>query len=415
MFPTWINGPIGDGSARRVTRSGFRTVLVLVPHLVAGTRLMDFLPLIETDHRVQTVFTVPDTLTSWHGTEDFVRAQDGFVMPWHQAIRHEFDLVLNASISDTEPAHGPMLVTPHGAGSLRSRLRSRAGGSEALATHALVRENLIRHGTVLPSALVLTHDDELDALRQSCPEAVPTAVVAGDLCLDRMRASLVHRARYRHALGVGADQTLVVVSSTWSTDSVFGQHPGLYRRLIDEIPGEQYRIAAVLHPNIWRVHGRRQIRAWMSDCTQRGMLLLPPEEGWRAAMIAADVILGDHGSTTQYGAAVGVPTLLAAGAEDNVRPGSPAEVLSRFAPRLRTDHPMPLQLHQAISQTDPSTATTMTDRLTSRPGQAAEILRRTMYRLLNLPEPHRAVPVSPVPLPRPIPATMSVDVPGRPQ
>ena len=34
------------------------------------------------------------------------------------------------------------------------------------------------------------------------------------------------------------------------------------------------------------------------------------------------------------------------------------------------------------------------DLLTSRPGQAAAILRASMYRLLGLPEPAHAVPVS---------------------
>jgi hypothetical protein len=36
--------------------------------------------------------------------------------------------------------------------------------------------------------------------------------------------------------------------------------------------------------------------------------------------------------------------------------------------------------------------------ITSRPGAAAAILRRAMYRLLELAEPARAIPVSPVPL-----------------
>ncbi|QKV80138.1 hypothetical protein [Amycolatopsis sp. Hca4] len=40
--------------------------------------------------------------------------------------------------------------------------------------------------------------------------------------------------------------------------------------------------------------------------------------------------------------------------------------------------------------------------LTSRPGEAGRLLRHTMYRLLGLPEPARAVPVSPVPLPEPV-------------
>ncbi|WIX90679.1 hypothetical protein [Amycolatopsis sp. DG1A-15b] len=42
--------------------------------------------------------------------------------------------------------------------------------------------------------------------------------------------------------------------------------------------------------------------------------------------------------------------------------------------------------------------------LSSRPGESGQLLRRTMYRLLDLAEPARAVPVSPVPLPVPVAA-----------
>jgi hypothetical protein len=413
MSSSWINGPIGAGSERRVTRNGLRTALVMVPHLVAGTRLMDFLPLIESDHRVQTVFTVPETVASWHGTEDFVRAQGGLVIPWRQALQHEFDLVLDASRSDTDPASGPMLVTPHGAGALKSYLRSRKGGPGALPRHGLVRELLVRNGRVVPTALVLTHDDELEVLRESCPEAVPTAVVAGDLCLDRMHASLPYREHYRRALGVSDDQVLVVVSSTWSAESSFGRIPDLHRRLLDELPAPEFRFAAVLHPNIWTVHGRRQVRAWLSDCTERGMMLLPPEEGWRAAMVASDVIIGDHGSTTQYGAATGVATILATIPDDNIRPNSPVEILSRTAPRLDLASPLTAQVRSAMTQTAASTGRVLASRLSSRPGQAARILRRSMYRLMRLPEPAQAVPLSPLPLPRPLSATLSIELPER--
>ncbi|TDD37184.1 hypothetical protein [Saccharopolyspora elongata] len=412
MFPLWVNGPINAGSQHRITRDGFRTVLVMVPHLVAGTRLMDLLPLIESDHRVQTVFTVPETLATWHGTADFLRAQGGLVIPWQQALQYEFDLVLDASRSDTPAARGPMLVTPHGAGALKSRLRPRKGGQTALPTHGLVRENLISQGAVVPAALVLAHTDELEVLRSSCPEALPAAVVAGDICLDRMWASARNRLRYRRALGVDDGRWLVVVSSTWSTESLFGQVPGLFQQLLDELPSERYVVAAVLHPNIWTVHGRRQVRAWLSSCTERGMLVMPPEEGWRAAMIAADVLIGDHGSTTQYGAALGAPILLGSFPEANIRPGSPAAELARMAPRLDCNRSLRSQLEDTAARWDRArVAEVMTDRLTSHPGGASAILRRSMYELMGIPEPPCPAPIAPVPIPVPIRAALSIEVP----
>lgn len=374
----WTNGPIGLGAESRLTRAGCKSVLVVVPHVVAGTRLADLLPLLEADHRVQVLFTVEGSV---HGTDEFTRGLGGHVLPWDQAIRHRFDLVLAASFRGLDLVHGPVLVLPHGAGALKSRLRPRAG--RALPAHGLSREQLVRNGKVVASAIVLSHEDELGALRRSCPEAEVAAVVAGDVCLDRMTAGLPHREHYRRALGVADDQRLVVVSSTWTRHSTFGAHIELYQRLVEL--GQP--VAVVLHPNIWSVHGARQVRAWLPD----EALVIPPEEGWRAAVIAADVVIGDHGSCTQYAAALGKPLLLVPLVEGLLREGSPADLVYQRAPLV--DPSAPVLDRAAVV---PGVA----EVISSRPGEAGAILRRTMYRLMDLSEPARAFPVSPVAMPR---------------
>lgn len=365
------NGPIGLDAADLVTRAGCRTVLVPVPHVVAGTRLLDLLPLVETDPRAQVLFTVEG---ADHGTEEFVRALDGHVLPWDQAVRHEFDLVLAASFRGVDRLRGPVLVVPHGAGALKSRPRRR----DAPPAHGLVREHLVRDGRVAPSALVLSHRDELDVLRESCPEAVDVAVVAGDVCPDRMRASLPHRERYREALGVAPGRRLVTVCSTWTPHSVFGGHIGLYRALVDA----GHRVAAVLHPNTWSVHGARQVRAWLPA----EVLAVPPEEGWRAAVVAADVVVGDFGPCTQYAAALGAPLLVVPLADGLLRESGPADLLHRRAPLITPARPV---LDAAAPV--PGVA----EAISSCHDEAATIPRRTMYRLLDLPRAAGAVPPSP--------------------
>jgi len=242
----WIKGPVGPGAERRVTRAGLKTVLVLVPHVVAGTRLVDVLPVLEGDHRVQVVFTVPDWDGTWHGTEEFVRGLGGVVLPWRQAVAERFDLVLAASHRGVDRVRGPVLVLPHGVGALKSRTRP-------WRSHGLAREALVRNGRVVAAAIVVAHEGELAVLRESCPEAVSAAVVGGDVCLDRTVASLPHRVHYRRALDVGRE--LITVCSTWTPQSVFGAHPEVFRRLLDERVDERTRVAAVLHPNTWAVAG----------------------------------------------------------------------------------------------------------------------------------------------------------------
>ncbi|MFE9750678.1 hypothetical protein ACFYOT_37715 [Saccharothrix saharensis] len=361
-----------------MTRTGCKSVLVVVPHVVAGTRLADLVPLLEADHRVQVLFTTEGAV---QGTDEFVRGLGGHVLPWSQATRHRFDLVLAASFRGIDQVHGDVLVVPHGAGALKSRSRPRRRG--ALPTHGLAREQLVRDGRVVAAAIALSHHDELDALRESCPEAESAAVVVGDICLDRMRAGTPYREHYRRALGVMPDQRLITVCSTWSSHSTFGAHIELYQRIL----ATGRPVAAVLHPNIWSVHGARQVRAWLP----RGLLVIPPDEGWQAAVVAADVVVGDHGSCTQYAAAIGKPVAVVPLPDGLLREGSLADLVYRRAPLLDPHRP---------SLDDAAVVPGMTEAITSCPDQAGVILRRTMYRLMGLSEPARAVPVSPPAVPR---------------
>jgi hypothetical protein len=345
------------------------------------------------------VFSVTDTGQAWHGTEDLVRARRGLVVPWHQATQHEFDLVLAAGYNDLDQVRGPVLLLPHGAGSLASRKYSRHAGRGALPHPGLSRESLTRRGRVLPAAIGLSHEDELVALRSSCPEALRTAVVVGDPCLDRMVAGLALRSRYREVLGVPEGGRLVTVSSTWAPASAFGHRPSLCRALLAELPTDGYRVALVLHPNAWAVHGRWQIRAWLHDCIEAGLLVIPPEEGWRAAVIASDHVLGDHGSTTQYAAAVGTPVALASFPDDEVRRGSLADAVRRCCRRIDPARPLLPQLPAAV----PGRGTThLAGLVSSRPGTAMAELRRIMYRLLDLPEPTSPARTAAVPAPVPL-------------
>jgi hypothetical protein len=398
----WLNGPIGIGAEHRVLRVGCRSVLVVVPFVVAGTRLMDVLPLLESDHRVQVVFTVApaENGATCHGADEFLRAHGGLVLPWHQAIRCEFDLILAASPTGMDQLHGKILLMPHGAGSVRLLLRARSAGSDAQPTHALDRDALMRRGRLVPSALALAHDAEITVLRMSCPEALPIAAVAGDICFDRLTASLPLREQYRQALRLDDAHKLIAVTSTWQPTSALGQHPDLLDQLVHALPSSEYRIAAILHPNIWNVHGSWQVRAWLANCVNAGVLLIPPEEGWRAVLVAADLVIGDYGSVTRYGAALGKPTLLAAMPEQELRPDTVVDALRRHAPRLRTDEPLIDQVR--ATEHHRSWQNALPTQLTSRPGQSGDILRQMMYRLLDIPEPARAAPVSPVPLPKPI-------------
>ncbi|MEV5573677.1 hypothetical protein AB0L06_26860 [Spirillospora sp. NPDC052269] len=402
--------PVGADADRWSTFAGAKKVLVVVHSVTALGRLLDVLAVLEDELRAQVVYTRIPASAFTDGVEEFLRDVGALVIPWEQAVRESFDLALSASSSgDLHLVKAPLIVMPHGIG-YNKYLKTENGKRKTV--YGLGEEQLVRGGRVVPAVLVLSHGEQLVRLKESCPEAVPHAVVAGDVCFDRMAASGEWRRVYRERLRVRDGQRLVVVSSTWGSTSLLGADPSVVGRLLRELPVDEYRVAAVVHPNVWHGHGAWQVRSWLADCRRAGLLLIPPREGWRAALAAADCVVGDHGSVTLYGAALGRPTVLAAYDEDDISPGTAMDVLADVAPRLRDGVPLRPQIEDAMRRHDPALGELFAGLAVERRGEAAAVLREAMYRLMGLPEPERPARVVPVPPAEVERAEWGVDGPG---
>lgn len=313
-----------------------RRVLVVVASVEAATWLSDALPLLAADHRIATFFTVAPVDGS-RGTEEYLRARGFPTLSWRAAVGREFDLLL-------------------------------------------------------------THESGLAVSRNSFPDTVPVATVAGDLAYDRLLASIPGRAGYRRAFGLSPARKLVVVAWTETGESTVEDWFALLDKLVCALPPERYRVAAVVPAGLWGAHGGWQVRTWLADHLRAGLLLPQPEEDWRAALVAADLVVGDLGPATRYGAALGLPVMVASFAA-----GSPCDgvtgLLLRHAHRLRPDEPL-LDQVVAARQGDRLWQDGIAARITAGAGFAGDTLRRTMYGLLGLTEPARPVPCAPVPAPR---------------
>src|SRR2546429_2499481 len=219
----WLSVPIGIDGQRWVTRAGCRTVLVVVHTVTSGQRLLDVVDYVESDPRVQVIFTVaPDAFN--HSVAWYLHELGALVLPWQQAIRERFDLALSAAYGGLRELHAPLLVMAHGAGHGKLT-RPREHGGPMLAhppVYGLDAERLTRDGRGLASALLLAHDGELEVLRRQCPEALPAAVIAGDPCFDRLGTSLPARDRDRDALGGRAHLEPGVGGSTRGQDGLVG-------------------------------------------------------------------------------------------------------------------------------------------------------------------------------------------------
>ena len=422
---TWIRVPVGADAAdaaRWATRGGCRRVLFVVHNVTSATRLLDVLPLFHDDFRVQLLATCTGSSPFQAGVAELLADTGVPVLPWEQAVHTPVDLAISASYGgQLHRVQGRLAVLSHGAG-YNKRLATPDTGHRTPDTghsgsapkpdeapvFGLSGEWLLHDGRPFADATVLSHPEQLARLRRHCPQAADTAVLAGDPCFDRLLAARERREQFRRAFGVAPGQRLVLLNSTWNPDSLFGDAgddvlPALLPRLTSELPLDDYRFAAVLHPNIWYGHGPGQVRAWLHSARRAGLVLADPLDGWRQALLAADLVLGDQGSVTYYGAALGLPVLLGAGSPDGLDPDSPVGRFVRTAPRLRQHEPLEPQFEAALRAVSPAAgpAEGTPAQVTSAPGRSAALLRRLFYGLLGLPEPAGRARLEALSLPEP--------------
>ncbi|WP_338059820.1 hypothetical protein [Streptomyces natalensis] len=257
---------------------------------------------------------------------------------------------------------------------------------------------------MLPAVIGVSHADQIGRLRQICPRAVPRAQLIGDYCWERITHSLGRRDLYRAGMGVGAGRRLVVINSTWSEHSLLGRHPDLPLKLVTALPADEFAVALVLHPNVWIRHSRQRVFARLRREMDAGLLVLPPEEGWRAALIASDWVVGDHGSTTFYAAGLERVLLLAATGLDELDPASPTADFGRNAERLDPDGDLLDQLLTAAEKHAPESLQEIFDRQVGMRGTAGRRHQEAMYPFFarrNIPLPTDPPEPDPVPVPRP--------------
>ncbi|MCA1223409.1 hypothetical protein [Streptomyces sp. 8L] len=406
----WLRVPVGAEAVRWTTRGRCKLVLLVVHNVTSATRLLDVLPLFRDDLRVQLLATCTGSSPFRSGVAELLAAVGVPVVPWEQALALPVDLAVSASFGgELHALKGALTVLSHGVG-YNKRLAAPGGGQSApdapqgqAPVFGLSPDWLLHQGATVADTLVLSHPEQRDRLRAACPEALPTALLAGDPCYDRLLGARQYRARFRRALDVRAGQRLVVLNSTWNPESLFGDGgaadvlPSLLPRLASELPADEYRIAAVLHPNIWHGHGPGQVRAWLDGAVRGGLVLVDPLEGWRQALVAADAVIGDFGSVSYYAAALGTPVLLAADAPDRLDPASPVAAFARQAPRLAPGAPLLGQLDALIGgHRRPAGPGRL---VSSAPGRSAALLRRHFYGRLGVPEPPGPALRDPLPLP----------------
>ncbi|WP_307835315.1 hypothetical protein [Streptomyces adelaidensis] len=379
--------PVGHDAHRWSTFHGERTLVVAARTVTSTVRVLETLPaLLRGDGRVTVVFAHDPTSAFDAGVLELLRDTGCRVMPWEQLGDVSPDLILSASENIGVPEGDcPVLVLPHGVGFQKFVPDSRSARDRL---SGVVPDSLLETGRAW---LAVSHPAQEEQLLTAHPKAAGRTLLVGDPCFDELVGSRSRREAYRRALGVEDHQRLVMVSSTWGPTSLLGSHPDLLPRLLARLPCDEYRVGAILHPNVWSAHGAWQVRTLQAAALDAGLLLMPPVHAWRPALVAADVLVGDHGSVTLYGASAGTPVLLAAFGEDAV-PGTAVHDMAAVTPRLDPRGPLPQQIEKVTREHTPERYAAVAEQAFAEPGQALARLRTALYRLLRLPEPSSAPP-----------------------
>ncbi|WP_143261388.1 hypothetical protein [Allokutzneria sp. NRRL B-24872] len=365
------------------------TVLAVARTLTSAIRLLEALEAFLGDTRVQIVFTVNETSRFSAGAVELINGLYSKFVAWEDVPRTRYHLVITASENvDLEhlDRQVPVLVLPHGIGFHKLVPDSEGDGtrlSGLVPAHRL-RDRRIWH--------LVTHPEQAEQLADACSETAGSTVLGGDTSYDALIAGEPLRAHYRKALRVADDQRLVMITSTWGEQSALGTWRTLPEQLLAELPADEYRVAAVAHPNVWTWHSDWDLRRRMHNAVAGGLLLVPPTRGWHATMIASDLVVGDHGSVSLYGAAIGKPLLLAAFGSEIV-PGTVLEELGEVANRLDSAAGLRAQVDEALAAHEPQRFDGLAKRAFAMPGSAAALLRKVCYELLELAEPRVDVPL----------------------
>lgn len=351
----------------------------------------DVLPLFDPDPRLGKEFSVIPGSEFEAAAHRFLREQGLPETAWSGVRPDPPALIISCSPSPELFETGAKFMRlSHGAGSNRTRtdLDDRVYG---LAPQQILHREETPEGERLriPDWLPLAGEAAMELLRRNCPEAVPAAEVVGDLCLERLLLSSGRERlrRYRNALGIKRDQKLVVVSSTWGDESLFGTgRLDLVRELLASLPMDRFRVGVVPHPNIENGRGA-SLRGVLSDQLRNGLIMPPQHDLWRALLLAADVVVGDSGSVTQYAAAIGKPVLLGAFGWDQMTPGMPLWDFGKATPGLEFGKPFEPQIWAAIERGQPfDLGTQLAGDLTP-----SETLFAKTYALLDLEPPENPV------------------------
>ena len=382
-------GPAAPDAARWATFRGEKIVVCLARTYTSAITGLDLMRIFDGDEQVKVLYTVCPGSKFERGAAELFRWHNVDTIPFDALPEARCHLFVTTSekIDFTSLPKVPAIVVPHGVGFNKFVPDA---DSDADRLSGLVDNASLRGGNVTQ---MTTHPDLVRQLEEVTEHIVGRTELGGDFGFDLLRNSRIERGVYRRALGLAQGQHLVVFSSTWGSESLSGLETWEIERALAQLPIETFKVALVLHPNIWSFEGEGNVRRRLNRLVERsGLVLVDPRQGWHAVFVAASVVVGDNGSLSLYAAMNGTPLLIYA-FSSKVVSRTTMEFLGATAPRLDPVRNLRDQIQDAIAGEGQIAPQLLVDRTISHPGQADELLRDLCYRKMGLAAPTDELPV----------------------
>jgi hypothetical protein len=330
----------------------------------------------------------------------FLSDRSVVVVPWDDLVKgdqHRYGVALAAARDGLELLKMPVIQMAHGA--LREKwtpLSAGAGVEVPRARYGTGVDFGTHQGRTVASHLVQAHRDEVAALD---PQLRSIARTLGDPVVDQLDGHLGMRDSFRTDLGIGRDQRLIVVTSTAGRHCLWRDWPELLHSLVTDLPQHRYQVIAILHAHLWYAFGE-DLRYALRPSLREGLRVVHPDDDWPVPVIAADWVLGDHGSAFHYAARSPAALLTAAFHRPSVYPGTARSELGQLVPSLSPTDQIEARLDEVAHPDVRKRYAHAGERLSSEPGAFAANLRSLVHDVLGVREPTVPACLPPLEVPR---------------
>lgn len=251
-------------------------------------------------------------------------------LPFRQKASN-YDYILHSHPFQTEPfyqqdiRHILVLHGPH------------AGFFDELGSYSFGRGRLLtREGRRIYDRLWVTSAWDRELAENEVPEYIGRADVIGCQRRDRIFSLEAARPSTRESIGLATHEKLVLIASTHSGKTLLGEHFDLLTGLIStEIPNTKYHV--IIHPFASKNHPGK-LEKILSICAEsRGRVQMANQSQLEESLVAADLMISDHGSLSLYYAALNRP-LAFVPLKSNLLPESPLRTVYQDSRHVSDAH-----------------------------------------------------------------------------